>query len=336
MKFCYLGSELETHFCGIRLVLDSLKARGHEVLIKRWKFGHEDTERDVKNIQADIFLTEMTVPENEAPYTRPWIQFSHGISPYKSWNHAYSLGRWKARLAPTQAWQDYAKEHIKKNPIIAVTNGWAKADLYYRALIQRENIRKEMVAKYKFDPNRPIIIYAPTGMRHNAQSKIEWQQAGYAKNGYRSHGSYYHRELVQQVAKRHGNYYEIPHPCVSRGDNLLDRIKMMAIADLFIGDISSMSLEFTAIDKPIILLQKHIADQDPLDFRLFAVPKNPIVDLGDIITIGSLKDVLPYRLVHDDYKFIRNRWKELLLGEVDGKAAIREANTIETLAHDLL
>jgi CDP-glycerol glycerophosphotransferase (TagB/SpsB family) len=104
---------------------------------------------------------------------------------------------------------------------------------------------------------------------------------------------------------------------------------MMAIADLFIGDISSMSLEFTAIDKPIILVKKLIEDQDPSDFRLFAESTNPIVDLGDIVTTKSLEETIAYRLKNDSYKKIRNYWKDLLLGTIDGGNALREAEVIE-------
>ena len=328
MKICYLGSELETHLLSTKATLDCLRARGHKIEMRIWHYGKEEKEITFANSDADLFITDghynITPPSNIL-----WIQISHGISPYKPWGCSRVDNAIKMRLVPTTRWEKHVTKIRTGTSGVIPADGWSKLDLYHNALRNKEELRAALYKKYKFDPKRPLIVYAPTGARANALTKKEWIAQYGSEKGYSWHGSYYHHLEVRKIVSSIANYYEILHPTISRTDDIKDRVPMMAISDIMIGDISSMSLEYTCVDKPIILLKKHVSDCSPKDFRLFGEDTNPIVDLGDIIGIEELKDVLKYRLKHDDYKNIRRYWKKLLLGTVDGKCGEREADAIE-------
>lgn len=333
MKIAYLGPELETHRMIVELILKQLNNRGHQTIIKIWHYGREEQEINFAGIVADVYVLcsnykalEKTIDQIDTIL----VHISHGISPYKPWGtHIFKRGH-RVRFVPTFRWKLHSGD--KDNSFITPVDGWCKLDLYHKALQNKEETKKYIYNKYQFDPARPLIVYAPTGMRFNAQTKERWIAEYGNDKGYGWHGSYYHKDVVRKITNKIANYYEIPHPTISRQDDIVDRVPILAISDIMIGDISSMSLEYTAVDKPIILLKKDIQDSDPKDYRLFGKLENPIVDLGDIISINELEEVLQYRLYHDDYKTIRNYWKNELLGTVDGNCALREAEAIESFA----
>lgn len=333
MRICYLGPELLTHRRNIELVLDQLRNKGHEVIAKTWHYGKEEEELTFSGVETDIHMVCSTYKTLEKSIDKEGtilVHVSHGISPYKGWGTALFKNGHRVRFVPTPRWATHSGDNY--NSTIISVDGWCKLDFYYKALQDREEIKEEIYKRYKFNPDQPLVVYAPTGMRLNAQTREQWIAEYGTHKGYGWHGSYYHKDRVRKTVSKIANYYEIPHPTVSREDNLIDRVSILAVSDLMIGDISSMSLEYTTVDKPIILLKKNIQDLDPTDYKLFNKLENPIIDLGDIISIGELEEVLQYRLHHDDYKTIRNYWKNELLGTIDGNCALREAEAIEAFA----
>jgi hypothetical protein len=332
MDICFLGSEIDTHFSAINLTLEKLKLYGHSVTIKRWHFGNEAEEKDRIEVEADLYLSENSVPKI-VPEGSYWIEFRHGISPYKMDLRKYE--NLSAKIVPTLYWKSIFENVEGRDTLIVPTNGWCKMDLYHERLERKEDLKKEIYNKYSFDENKPLVVYAPTGIRHETVTKEEWINKYGNDKGYRNHGSYYHHETTEETILKYANFFEVQHPCVDRSVSALDRIDVIAVSDLLISDISSMALEYTAVDKPIILLKKRIEDQDPRDFRLCGYQKEPIIDLGDIISIEELDSVLKYRLINDDYKETRKYWKELLLGNIDGKCAEREALAILDIAKSI-
>lgn len=344
MKVCYLGCELGTHVLATRSTLRALEKRGHTVERRIWHYGKEATEITFKNSDADVFLSDGHYKNTAFPDTDPspcgvaempdrrflWVQLSHGISPYKPWGCSAVGDATKIRLVPTLGWQKHASKTATSTSFTVDVNGWCKMDQYYKALQNKQELKELLFSKYNFKHGQPLIVYAPTGIRQHAPTRSEWAKKYGTEAGYAWHGSYYHNEKVKKIASDISNFYEIPHPTIARND-VKDRVSLMAISDMMIGDISSMSLEYTCVNKPIVLLRKNIEDSAPTDFRLFGEKENPIVDLGDIVGVKELSRTIAYRLIHDDYKEIRNRWRELLLGEVDGKCGEREAIAIERL-----
>jgi CDP-glycerol glycerophosphotransferase (TagB/SpsB family) len=333
MDVFYIGSELKTHFSAISLTLEELKKQGHNVTVRQWHYDNEEEERQKVTEIADVYLTEASLPK-EIPEGSYWIEFRHGISPYKM-----NMGsNTHAKLVPTLYWKnvfDKNKNNITNKTFCFPTSGWSKIDFYYEKLQRREEIREEVYNKYHFDKDKKLVVYAPTGIRHETTTKKSWIEKYTNLEGYKHHGSYYHKETIQNIVTKIANLFEIPHPCINRDMEPEDRLDLLVASDLLISDISSIAMEYTALDKPIILLKKNIEDQDPFDFRICELIDSPIIDLGDIISIEELEKVLPYRLEVDDYKTIRNNWKDLLLGRVDGQCAKREADAIISICKSM-
>lgn len=347
MKICYLGAELETHLLATKPTLDELRRRGHQIEMRIWHYGRESKEITFANSDADLFITDghyknagdnLIDPEScgtaEVPDNRfLWIQISHGISPYKPWGCSKVNNAIKMRLVPTEAWAEHVKDKATPQTGIIPVDGWSKLDHYYHALRNKAVLKAALFKKYGFNPKKPLVVYAPTGARQHALTKEAWVQAYGTERGYGWHGSYYHRKEVKKIVSKVANFYEIPHPTIGRSD-AKDRVALLAASNALIGDISSMSLEYIAVNKPIILLRKRKEDRQPADFHLFGNQAGPVVDLGKIIDIEGLGSVLSKVLKRDDHRARREFWRKQLLGTVDGHCAEREADAIERFAEE--
>jgi len=132
----------------------------------------------------------------------------------------------------------------------AVKVGFPKTD----PLLNGEYDRAELMAQFGFDGRRPMLLYAPTGEKHNSLETM---------------GEEVIRRLIQSgrydiLIKPHDHPkdqsvnwfsrltdFEDAHTRIVRG---FDVTPLLFLADLLITDASSVSSEFSLLDRPIVFL----------------------------------------------------------------------------------
>lgn len=132
----------------------------------------------------------------------------------------------------------------------ALSIGFMKTDRLLNGTLDRP----ALLARFGFDGSRPVLLYAPTGQKDNSletmgEAVIEQIAAT---------GAY------DLVIKPHDhpkntkiNWFKRlerlcgPHVCVTRD---LDVIPLLFMADLLITDASSVSSEYSLVDRPIVFL----------------------------------------------------------------------------------
>jgi len=338
LTFRYFTGYLKTHLSSNKPLLEELESRGHNVNITQWR--NEDEHSKIIEVLdiGDILLIEDKSPaRSEKHKNQIRIRALHGIGKFR-WNRLpISALRYDMMILPTANWIPVFNR-LCSNSIdthFGIGGGWSKFDIYYKYLKNRKETREYIYNKYNFDKNKKLIIYGPTGIRLGSEHLDQWLKQGWPKDSYQRHGSAYLRKEVKEIIQRYGNMYEIEHPCLNEVDITEDRIPMMVAADMFIGDISSMTHEFSLIDKPIIQMMKNIEDRLSGDFHIFCNPNEETIDFGDIIDVKDLDKTIQSRLAKDSHRDRREYLKEKYVGICDGKAASREADAIEEFCQTL-
>jgi len=328
LNLTFLISDLKTHYLSNYLLINELTRRKHHV--KTIKLSHAEKTSNAINLVSEdsIALVERLTEKLE---NRCSILLLHGISAYKN-NYVRSIKKYDNILVPTESWVKGREATLKeKQKNLFCSNGWNKLDWYYKFLKNKQTIKEYIYNKYKFDKNKKLIVYAPTGYRMGYETFKKWQTNNWSKKLYQDHGIGYLKKDILKIIRKHANVYAIDHPCVNREDIVQDRLKVMAIADLFIGDISSMTLEFSVMDKPIIQISKNKEDSFDGDFNMFHNPNLELLDFGPIVSLGDLDKTIKESLVNDFHRERRNNLKDKYVGLFDGRCAKREADTIEEI-----
>lgn len=337
MKILFLlNKELTTHIEAQLPLIKELKKQCNLELLY-YKYGEEESiaKSRINDNSINIYMSDVISPFSKIykDLNRPFVFVPHGISAFKPFRPTKNCRHVNSYIFPSQVWVEQFLTNDIKNNIkdsrLENSYGWSKMDIYYNKIQNKEKIRNKIYKKYNLNSKKPLVVYAPTGIRQNAGTLEKWKKEYKSQSGYIMHGAYYLKDKIRkQINKTDVNLIELPHPCIKRGDIDNDRIDVMVASDMLISDISSMAIEYLAIDKPIILLQRDIPDRTPLDFKLFSEINKETINIGDIISYKELAETIEYRLQNDDFKIAREYWKEKLIGKFDGKASIRAAKLI--------
>lgn len=248
--------------------LDKLDYTTEQVRVHNWKIDnpddyvflsyHEDISK-VKKAKA-IFIIE------------------HAISVVKSFvihkqcaNVDYALVQGEV----FSQWWTFCHPNVKQ-----IKCGWHRIEKLY----SMDNTRDDIIARHNLNPNLPIILYCPT-----------W--------GHPSHCNSLNGTLhiAYPILKKMNipNLLIIPHPsCVygnaCRGEtNVIHDVDIydyLSACDLLIGDNSSILIEFTLKNKPIIQLNK----SNNLDaFRTFYAEDFNIDDKKNLFGFMQLGQIIP-------------------------------------------
>lgn len=207
--------------------------------------------------------------------------------------------------------------------------GFPKTDYLVNNQTKQSEFKERLRKKYGFD-GRPIILYAPTWSRH--------------EKSYGTLQSF--REIYQQLGTDY-NILLAPHP-----SDLLwlkgqeDLIKLPGVkyyfevnknpailgADLILSDNSSIAVESSAINKPIV----HIVNKTmPDTMCLFMDAKERAVRFGEVISLpeqlSSLKEVVQKTLRAEYDSAEKDYWRMKFTYGCDGQATNRVLNILETL-----
>jgi len=333
LDLIYYCSDLKTHLLANSHLISELIARGHNV--KTVISSHSaKTDNITKNFpEKSIVLAERLSTKVEGCLS---ILLLHGISLYKINYNRKTKDKYDRILVPTKPWIEERNKKLddeKENFHYSdhYSDGWNKLDCYYDYIQRKQSVKDYIYKKYKFDKSKKLIVYAPTFSRTGSESLKKWKEQGLDPNSYQNHGTGHLKDKVCSIAKQYANIYSIIHPCNYRNDETEDRMKIMAVADMFIGDISSMTLEFSVMDKPMILLKKEEENRIPGDFNIFHDTQKELLDFGPTVDLKNLAATIKSSFVNDSYRDRRNELKDKYTGIFDGNCAKREADTIEKI-----
>ncbi len=209
----------------------------------------------------------------------------------------------------------YAEDKLK--PILktkVVATGMAKLDPVFRGEYSREQLCRQL----GLDERKKLILYAPTfnlflsSLYNFADRMSELHSQSYYVL-FKLHGSSMPR-LIQQyrdLAQQYPNFIYI------EDNNIAPYI---GGCDLMISDVSSASMEFMALDKPVILYnnpeRKNYHGYNPDNIEYLWRDLATEVDSFD-----ELKAALPSLLNGDDRSAIRQRYAQQLFADRTGNAA---------------
>lgn len=131
----------------------------------------------------------------------------------------------------------------------ALRIGFMKTD----ALIDGSLSREQLLAAHGFDGRRPVILYAPTGQKHNSLELMGEEVI----RRLAATGRYDLMVKLHDHPKKSIDWQERlaplagPHVRITRD---ADVIPLLRLADLLITDASSVSSEFSLRDRPMVFL----------------------------------------------------------------------------------
>ena len=264
--------------------------------------------REVSNFNPDAII----VPGNIVPHFWPGIkvQIFHGLCEEKK-GHYNITGFFDLYCTPgpqmTEKFQELAL--INKNFIVRET-GWPKLDRY----IKNRSTLDEKIFR-GLDPNKKIILYAPT-FSPKYRSSIELFNSIREAQRYKFHWLVkFHdlekKSIIEKYKALNSDLFHIIDD--------IDIFQYMNVADILITDTSSVAYEFLLFDRPIITYKAitrfekgiNILNPDDLigaiirsieDPNEFAESRKEILnDIHPYLDNGSSK-----RLVDTIYKVIKN------------------------------
>ncbi len=250
------------------------------------------------------------------------VQVFHGLSD-KKYGRSKKVLLYDLVLLPGKKEEDAYRTMGILDKMKYQTVGYPKLDRVFQGKINQEEQR----IKLGLDPDKTTVLYAPTWNDRTGNTS-------YPKFGV---------EVLNQVpsdinlvVKLHPNtksydkkYYPILKEIAAKKDNILfidyaaDIIPIMATADLLIGDISSVTHEFMAFQRPLVFLDS--------GFHLFQrKARTWIWQAGDVIKKkGQVWPTVLERLEHpEEYADIRQEILEYIFYKPDGNAAKRAAQAI--------
>ncbi|NNC87927.1 MAG: hypothetical protein HKN82_05640 [Akkermansiaceae bacterium] len=131
----------------------------------------------------------------------------------------------------------------------AVEVGFPKTD----RLINGTLDRNELLARYGFDGSRPVVLYAPTGQKGNSLEKMgeevieKLTASGQCDLILKLH-DHPKKDIdwKERLARFGGPHFKLATD--------LDVIPLLFLADLLISDASSVTSEFSLLDRPMVFL----------------------------------------------------------------------------------
>lgn len=179
------------------------------------------------------------------------IQIFHGVSfrnrAVRSENLAYDFF---FLIGPYMRRKFVESQLLTKDDPRAVSIGFPKTD----PLVTDEIDRDEVLSRYWLDGERPVLLYAPTGEAHNSLETMgkdvirRLSETGEYDLLIKMHDHPKNKTTDWSVELKE---LKNPHTRLV-GD--LDIIPLLSIADLLITDASSVSNEYSLLNRPIVFL----------------------------------------------------------------------------------
>lgn len=183
-------------------------------------------------------------------HVKKTVQIFHGVS-FKNLAVREKALRYDLLCLPGRYHADLYRQHglLRDNSSTFLITGFPKAD----ALVNGELDRSETLRKLGIDPALPTALFAPTGEKHNALEsmgiEVIWRIA--------QAGTWNLLVKPHDHPKNKINWFEELAPLQNDRIKIvkdLDVVPLLNAADLLITDASSVAVEYTLLDRPIIFL----------------------------------------------------------------------------------
>ncbi|MBI9032692.1 CDP-glycerol glycerophosphotransferase family protein [bacterium] len=250
------------------------------------------------------------------------IGMRHGPYHFKDFIKAKSYNEFDLFLftSPTEAIQ--AQYLGIKN---GVGVGFPKLDDAFDGSITSEQLNK-LRHELGFKSDKPTIIFSATWSKSNYSAILKWyDKLDLISENYNILVTV-HEWTPESIKSELKNNHKIHY---IEDKNILP---YLMIADLMVGDISSIIAEFTALDKPVITYRI------PIGGRI----SSEIVDMLDEITyrVDTFEEM--YKTIEkvidgeDIHQVKRKFYNDKMFGELDGKASLRAKEEIDRTINKLI
>ena len=132
----------------------------------------------------------------------------------------------------------------------AMSIGFMKTDRLLNGTLDREGL----LARYGFDGTRPVVLYAPTGLRHNSMEtmgeKVIERLAATGRYDLLIKLHDHPKNTKIDWSRRLARFVD-GHCVIASG---ADVVPLLFLADLLISDASSVSNEYALLDRPTVFL----------------------------------------------------------------------------------
>jgi len=176
--------------------------------------------------------------------------------------------------------------------------------------------REYVIRKYRLDPKKPIILYAPTWYHKTKHNPYSHGTIKYLKKIAKACRDY---NLIVFPHSRDFHRKELKYAPVLETE---DRVQYyFSASDLLITDFSSVTIEYCYFDKPIIQIT------DIINKNRKRVTNRPWEEdkfqVGEFVKAKKLKKILPYILSHPQlYKKQRAEWFKDVIEIVEGSTKL--------------
>lgn len=246
---------------------DGVASYDHHALYERFDVdpAHILSVDEIKQRSFDILFSAHTNLIAPAEVRQGTVQIFHGISfrnrglrpANMQCDNYFVTGPYMQRRLIEQGL-------MKKDDPRMLPIGFMKTD----RLVDGTLDRQALLSKYGLDGSRPVLVYAPTGAKHNSMNTMGEEVI----KRLRDNGSYDLLIKLHDHPKDDHNWLERlaavedEHTIVVRDD---DVIPLLQAADLLISDASSVSSEFSLCDKPMVFLDvpKLLAKMERAEYK---------------------------------------------------------------------
>jgi len=128
--------------------------------------------------------------------------------------------------------------------------GFPKTD----RLLNGEHNRRELLREYGLDGSRPVILYAPTGEKHNSLETMGGDVVSRLANSGRYNLLVKLHDHPKDTATDWFSKLAVFEDTYTRVVRDFDVIPLLFLADLLITDASSVSSEYSLLDRPMVFL----------------------------------------------------------------------------------
>jgi CDP-glycerol glycerophosphotransferase (TagB/SpsB family) len=250
------------------------------------------------------------------------VQVFHGTSD-KPFNYHKSLKNYDLIVVPGQKMkEEIVKRNLADADKISIT-GYPKIDQFLHSDFDIESFR----TKLGLDINRKTVLYSPTWSDPNRYSSFP-RYIGFIL-----------RDLVDYnlIVKPHVNIlkyrpWQIARTYVTKRKNCVIHpwptsiLPFMAVSDIMLTDISSVSHEYLPFDKPMIFLNPKPDEKIPNEHTW-------IWHCGQVINRGDgIRTAVDENIKYPDkFKKERKRALEQIFIPFDGKSVVRFKEALEKL-----
>jgi len=265
-----------------------LASRGHEI------FFSEKTPYPIDQVDATIIPSVKYLDNGYIDkLKRPIFSMPHTVAVVKTTLYPLHT-RSDYMLMTGPMWterMEYLFPRYKNN----IEIGFPKCD----ELVNAKSIRSEVIEELGLDPKEPIVVFAPS-----------WDDPEAKRKGTID-------ALPQIEAMGLKNLLVCPHDYdkmfnVLKGKKVIkssNKNRYLMAADLMIGDMSGIMIEFAVLDKPMVHIDMYG------DKRMYGIWEEPAnhygtFQIGEFATPDTLPKAVNSALSDPDkYKFLREYWK---------------------------